>query len=86
MFARRRELKRIAQQIPKDRVHSSAIHPNGRILRFVLHRELNMFVVRLFLEIRARLVHQIAQQRLLHFQFHLLVLHLAELQQLVHHP
>ena len=44
-----------------------------------------MFVVRFFLEVRAGLVHQLDQRCRLHFEFHLLVLDLAELQQLVHH-
>ena len=44
-----------------------------------------MFLVRLFLEVRAGLFHKAAEHRLLQFEFHLLVLHLTELQQLVHH-
>ena len=44
-----------------------------------------MFVVRLFLEVRTGLLYQFAQHRLTQPQFHLLVLHFPELQQLVHH-
>ena len=45
-----------------------------------------MFLVGFFAEIGAGLFYQTAQHRLLQFQFHLLVLHLPEFQQLVHHP
>ena len=76
----RGELKGITEQIPQDRIHTSAIDPYRRVLRLALHREMDMLVIRLFLEIRAGLIHQFAQQRGLHFEFHLLVLHLAELQ------
>ena len=44
-----------------------------------------MLVICLFLEIHARFLYQFAQERRLYLQFHLLVLHLAELQQLIHH-
>ena len=44
-----------------------------------------MFLCRFFLEVRTRVFHQFAQQRRLYFEFHLLVLHLAEFEQLVHH-
>ena len=84
-FAGGGELECVAQQIPQDRVHSCAIHPYRRVFGMVHHLELNMFVVRLFAEIGARFFRQLAQKCLLHFEFHLLVLHFAELQQLVHH-
>ena len=47
---------------------------------------MNMFVIGLFLEVHTGLFYQFAQYSRLYFQFHLLILHFAEFQQLVHHP
>ena len=84
-FTGRSELEGVTQQVPEDGVHTSAINPNGRVFRLIHNLKPDMLVVRLFAEIRAGLFHQVAQQGLLDLQFHLLVLHLAELQQLIHH-
>ena len=56
-FTCRSELEGVTQQVPENRVHTSAIDPNGRVLRLVHDLKLNMFVVRLFTEISARLFH-----------------------------
>ena len=77
-FAGGRELEGVAQQVPQHRIHTSAVDPYGRVFGSVLHCERDMFVVRLFAEIRAGLVHQLNQRRRLHLEFHLLVLYLAE--------
>ena len=84
-FACRCELEGIAQQVPQYRVHAGSVHPYGRVLGVVDDLEVDMFLCCFFLEVRTRVFHQFAQQRRLYFEFHLLVLHLAEFEQLVHH-